>query len=482
MGDHEANLHAIFIAAILIAVGPLIGFLTARRQRSGEGHEESELRFPPLVTGLSAASAGNSAFILIGAVGLGYTMGLSALWIPLGYWVGDIIFWYLIAHRLVRRVQDTGVDTISELIAHQTTDRSSLPLRVAALVTILAVGLFCTAQFLAIGKVSSEFLGLPFGETVGGAVLIGLMSVCLGGLGSSMLVNVYQSLLMLVSALLLLFFVGGSLLTVGPHILSATGTGPHAHLLDPFYGFTSMTLPLLIGAFMLSGLLYTTCSPHVLSRITKGRVDEIPRLRWIYMGFTQSLWQLMILTGVALALLGTMASDPDSAGIIYAQSIMPTAMLGLFFAGIVAASLSTAEAQILVIANSLAMDLTPEAFNKLSAKAKKGLLVALRFVVALCIYIALRTVDLDMVSSLVIQSGTILFAAFGVPAAIFIFRLSTGGVLMALIIIAGAGVTFFTRMATNWPPAHEIFPGLAAAGLVFAIGTLLNRSKANLRG
>ncbi|MFA7585031.1 MAG: hypothetical protein WCY11_02370 [Novosphingobium sp.] len=470
---------AVAIAALLIGIGPLIGFLTARKQRSHQGHAESELRFGPLITGLSAASAGNSAFILIGAVGLGYMMGLRALWIPLSYWVGDIIFWYFIAHRLVRRVQSTGVDTISELIAHQTKGQSSLPLRVAAIVTILAVSLFCMAQLLAIGKISSEFLGLPFGATITGAVLICLASVCLGGLGSSMLVNVYQSFLMLVSAVLLLLYVAHAVMTA-PAALSDTPL--HEQLLNPFYGFSTISLSLLILAFILSGLLYTTCSPHVLSRITKGNVDEIPRLRWIYMGFTQSLWQLMTLVGVALALLGTHAPDPDSAGVIYAQSVMPALLLGLFFAGIVAASTSTAEAQILVIANSLAMDIAPAAFLKLGNKARSRLLILLRILVALGLYVALRTADLDTVSSLVIQSGTILFAAFGVPAAMFIFRRITSGPHMTLIIMAGGGATYLTRLHTDWPPGHEIFPGLAAAGLVLALGLLLRRSATESTG
>jgi len=106
------------------------------------------------------------------------------------------------------------------------------------------------------------------------------------------------------------------------------------------------------------------------------------------------------------------------------------------------------------------------------------LLIALRIGVAVALYIALISLDLDTVSSLVIQSGAILFAAFAVPAAIFIFRIPVGGITMSLIILSGGLVTFLTRSYTSWPLGHEIFPGLGAAILVFGVARLLGSGHA----
>lgn len=463
----DPNTVAISVCAAFILVGPIIGLFTARRRRKNRESEDPSLRFGPVVTGLSAAAAGNSAFILIGAVGLGYVMGLSALWMPLAYWVGDIIFWYFIARRLVHRFQTEGVNTISELIASQTLDRSALPLRIAAVVTILAMGIFCMAQFLAVGKIASEFLDLSFEVAIAAAVVVCLLSVLLGGLGASMLVNVYQSILMLVCAALLVVFTGGALLD---KVAAFTRSQSNGRLLDPLYGFSAPSLIALILAFMLSGLLFATCNPPVLERITKGEVASIPRLRWIYMGFTQGVWWLMILTGVGLAALGTQASDPDSAAVIFAETNMPAFALGVFFAGVAAASMSTAEAQLLVIANTVAMDIAPQFFQQLQPTAKRIVLIAARIFAATALYVALVCANLDTVANLVYQSGAILFAAFAVPAALFIYGMRVPGLTMALIILAGAGVTLLTSIMTSLPPAQELLPGLAAAGIILAAG------------
>jgi len=467
----ESTLVVTVVALVLMLIGPAIGIWTARAQAKLASAPESALRFGTTITGLSASASGNSAFILIGAVGLGYLMGLSALWIPLGFWIGDIIFWYFVAQHLVRRVQETGVETISELISHEAGEHALMALRTAAVVVIIAVGLFCVAQFLAVGKILLEVFDLNVVTAMALAVFAGLMSVLFGGLGSSMQVNVYQSILMICAALILLV---GTFMAL-PQDFSSLQNGVDTNrLLDPFYGLSPAGFVLFIISFILQGLLFAMCSPHVLSRITKGDVDAIPRIRWVYMGFMQSLWWLMTLVGVILALLGLVVDDPDRIGFMFAGDMMPPLLMGVFVAGIAAASMSTGEAQMLVIANALTRDIAPVTYQAHSPDMKRRLLLGGRIAVAGGLFIALTNMDLDLVGRLVIQAASLVLSGFAVPAILFILRKPVDGRVTSCMVLFGAGATLLTRLSfSSLPPGHEIYSGLMAAVVVYLVGSRL---------
>ncbi|MEM7282406.1 MAG: hypothetical protein AAF438_12350, partial [Pseudomonadota bacterium] len=453
-------------------VGPVLGVWTSRSRPRQSGQSDNSLRFGTTVTGLSASAAGNSAFVLVGAVGLGYTMGISALWIAFGFWMGDLLFWYLMSRRLVGRVQAVGVEEISELIAMQSLGSKLLPLRVAACVVTIAVGLYCAAQFLAVGKITVELFGFTEMVAMSIVVVAGLTSIVLGGLASSVIVNVYQAGLMIITAALLLFFIGAEILT-SPDSFFVNDSA--SQLLDPTGGLSIWGVIMFAGTFVLHGFVFATCSPNVLVRITKGNVDAIPRIRWVYMGFMQSLWWLMTLAGVALALLSVPAEDPDSVGVGFAQSVMIAPLLGFFVAGIAAASMSTGEAQLLVIANALTKDLFPDRFKNLSEKGKNNALVIGRIVVAIGILVLLLTVSSQQIGNLVIQSSAILNAAFAIPALMFVFNVSIGGRSMALMMVSGAVATIWVRLQFAPPPGQEIFAGWGAALLVLVASFALRR-------
>ena len=462
------------VVFLLILVGPIIGIWTSRRHSRTQGHSESDLRFGTYVTGLSASASANSGSVLIGAAGLGFVMGVSALWLALGFWIGDIIFWYLFADKLVRRVQETGVDTISELIAQQSHSRPLIPLRVGALVAIIAVGLYCIAQFLAVGKIAMEFFNIEVTHAVALVLFVGVISILLGGLGSSMMVNVYQAFLMICSAAIICAFVGFAVVADFSTLSNAEGA---ERLLDPFYGYSGMNLVLFVTTFIFQGLLFAMCNPHILTRITKGNVDQIPRIRWVYMGFMQTLWWIMTAVGVSLALLAVTASDPDSASIAFAEGVMPPIVLGVFIAGIAAAALSTGEAQLLVIANALVMDLVPNSFQKLSDSAKRKAMIAGRIVVAIGAFTALLFLKLDLVAQLVIQAASILLSAFAIPALMFIFRISVDGRVMGLVILCGGGGALIARIFNpSLPLGYEIYSGLSAALVIACTGLAFSRS------
>ena len=466
---------ALGVFAFLILVGLVIGIWSARRSKYRPSSEESKLRFGSTIVGLSASASGNSAFIMVGAVGLGYVMGISALWIAFGFWLGDIFFWYFAAKRLVGRVQEEQVGTIGELIASQVINHRQLILRIAAAVVLVAVGLYCVAQFLAVSKVLSAFLNISAPLAIVIAVVVGLMSVLLGGLGSSILVNAYQGALMVISVITVII---GTIIGLArsPELLALPNEKSSA-LLDPFAGFTVFSFSVFLITMMLMGFTFAMSNPHVLTRVTKGNVDKVPRVRWVYMGFMQSLWWSMTLVGVALAMLGTVASDPDQALVFYAQESFPAVIMGIIMAGIAAASLSTGEAQLLVISDALTRDIAPDFFDSLRESGKRTALITGRVAVAVAIVLTLMFADLEVVGLLIIQSAALVSAAFAIPVLFFMINEKVSGYFMALLMVAGIVSTALTRASGFLTDGKELLAGVAVSFVIIAVGYALKRSK-----
>jgi sodium/proline symporter len=461
----DNSLLAAAVAMVLVLLGSVIGNLTTRIRASDR--KDRELRFGTIVTGLSAAASGNSAFLLVGAVGLGFVMGISAVWIAIGFWLGDILFWYLIAPRLLRRAQGSGTETMSELLSAHSSGSPKLPLRVGAIVIIVAVGLFCAAQFRAVSLLLSELFQLDYAIIVPLVVAVATVTVLRGGLASSMIVNVYQAVLMYLAAFVLAAFVALKIVTDSVDLANFVQTADQA---DLFRDFIPLTFAAFLFTFVVQGSLFASCNPNVLVRITVGNADEIPRIRWVYMGFMQSLWFLMTLTGVALAALMASDTNPDNVGFLFAGSVMPPLALGLFIAGVVAASMSTAEAQLLVIANAAARDILPDQFNGMAASKQKLVTYICRGATGLGLVAALLLVNFDIIGAIVIQSASILLGAFAVPMMMTIFGKSIDSRAMAASIAIGGVLTFSAGINGVFGLGQEIYVGLLGSALVMWFG------------
>ena len=79
--------------------------------------------------GLSAGATGNSGFIMLGAVAMGYTMGLSGVILGLAWFLGDLLFWNFFPEKFNRIARDRDCSTIPELLSSGIPGRGSVAIR-----------------------------------------------------------------------------------------------------------------------------------------------------------------------------------------------------------------------------------------------------------------------------------------------------------------------------------------------------------------
>ena len=90
-----------------------VGVVAARRGASTDvDYLLGSRSFGSWFVGLSAGATGNSGFIMLGAVAMGYTMGLSGVLLALSWLIGDLTFWSFFPEKVNRIARDRDCSTV----------------------------------------------------------------------------------------------------------------------------------------------------------------------------------------------------------------------------------------------------------------------------------------------------------------------------------------------------------------------------------
>lgn len=414
-----------------------------KKQHSSEDYLMAGRSHGKFVIALSGAASAVTGFIMIGAVGAGYSMGLIALLMPLGWFFGDLVFWTLFPDRINRRSRDSTCSTIPEFVSYFATgERSSSIRKLLACISIVFVGLFATGQFLAAGKAVNAVFDLSLVPAVFLTTLFIAACSAKGGLESSIPTQFVQALIMLVT-------------TLGMFVLSLVISGGPGSLINELNSIDPNLLTLNAGEGILvpSGIFlgmagaafaYNMGTPQLLVRIMATKSpEEAAKSRWIYIGFMQTTWIAMTLFGVMMNVLLPDIADPEKALPVFAREFAHPIVAGAIMAGIFASIASTLDGQLLVISSSLGVDLSPGFYRRMTAKIGVKYQMIVTLIVSLAI--ALWAIGLGANTSvfwLIAASASALGATLGMAFFISLMRWETSigalfaGIIVALITIA----------------------------------------------
>lgn len=353
----------VFIASLALTFG--VVFLA--RLRNKESHSEDDLAGRKLnrwMVGLSAATTGNSGFIVTGAVGLGYAYGVHWLLLPLSWLLGDLIFWKIFPERLNTLSRKAKATTLSEVLTFDLQGNAAKLISIIVsilLITFLAT--YTSAQWLA-GK---KFLSGVFALDDFTALLLFSATIVayttIGGFRGSVYADVLQSFIRLIGTILALgaviwFAVTNSAMftanihAAGPDFLSFFGNGSILSIL----GF--------IGGFALAAIGFGLGQPQIVTRYMAGSSpEETKSAWWIYIGFLQFTWISMTVFGIFLRGVMPDLADPETGLSHFFQQNIGAIATGIIFADIYATIASTSNGIIVAIAQTLQRDILVKVFR-----------------------------------------------------------------------------------------------------------------------
>lgn len=462
---------ASFLGFLILFLG--VGLASAFRAKKSRtdyylcGNEVS-----PWLAGLSAVATNNSGYMFIGVIGFTYATGLAAIWLMIGWILGDFLISGFIHRRLREATSRTNEASFASVLARWNGQEFAVWRRIAAIIMVVFLGAYAAAQISAGGK---ALQGVLDWNPKTGAVVVAAMILAYsaaGGIRASIWTDAVQSFVML-AAMSLLFFVG----IEGRGGLDAT-IAQMAEIPDFLNWFPpDLVFPGALGmALFVIGWMFAGLSvigqPHVMVRfMSLNTPSNMTRARaWYYAYFTMFYG---LATGVGmlsrlyLPELGDL--DPELALPSMARDLLPDVFVGMILAGIFAATMSTADSLVLSCSAAITHDLMPERQEK-TWKLK----TATALVTALALAIAIS--ETRSVFSLVILAWSTLASAFAPLLIIYAMRrrISEAGAIAALA--AGIGVALAWRYFDLHNDVYEGMPGILS-GLVIAWAISKNQGK-----
>ena len=311
----------------------------------------------PALAALSAVSTWNSGYMFIGFIGFMWMMGYSAIWISIISTIGQLVAWVWLYKYIQKEGNDRNIRSLSSLVANV---KGAPEAKMAAICSVAFLLIYAGAQLSSGGK--ALFAMLDWAEWVG--ILIGFVLVVAycyaGGIRASIWTDAAQSCVMIVGSTLLCYVA-----------LSEVGwfAGLHSSLngIDP--ALTSITPPDLkfgfsmwVFAFFLGGL-GVAGQPQVVSRIMtlESEEDRKQACLWFFVWQTPFL-ALMIIIGLASRVIFPESGsfDPELALPMLAMDVLGPFWVGLILASIFAATMSTADSQVLACTAAITDDVIPE--------------------------------------------------------------------------------------------------------------------------
>ena len=420
----------------------------------------------PALAALSAVSTWNSGYMFIGFIGFTFTMGYSIIWIGLGSMIGQIVAWIWLYKFIQQSANERGVRSLSSLVSDVT---GSPEAKLAALFSVLFLSVYAAAQLTSGGKALYVMLG--WSEVIG--ILIGFVLVVAycyaGGIRASIWTDAAQSSVMIIGSSLLCYVamqeVGG---LSGLHDGLAS---QNANLTSIVPADLNFGVSLWIFAFFLGGLSVAG-QPQVVTRVMTLGTDEDRKTAMIWFFAWQTPFLLlMVIIGLASRVVFSGADfDPELGLPMLAMETLGPFWVGLILASIFAATMSTADSQVLACTAAFTDDIMPQ-ISQDHKKTKIVTLVIAAFATMISIF-GLYVPGGDSVFALVV------LAVYGL-----------GSIFVPILIIRWAGYSPDTNhtmaMMTTalitvilWSISgfgEDIFPSVPGMGAAFITHFLMNQ-------
>ena len=353
----------IFVFICCLLVFTLIGLSSVWQHRgTRQDYYLASGRIKPWLVGLSAVATANSGFMFTGWIGYTYAVGLSSIWLMVGWLAGDVTISFLVHSRLRLATEKTGEISYAGVLSHWHGLRNGVLQRVIGAISLVFMMAYAGAQLVAGSKALYVLLGWPsWAGAVIGSVLV-MLYCCAGGIRASIWTDAAQSIVMVIAMSLLLIVVIESL---GGAASAFAQMGQIKGFLDWFPANTA--LPGLSGGvlFAISWLfagLAVIGQPHIMVRFMtlEGTGKMLQARLWYYFWYFVFYCIALSVGLLSRVYFGDAGSfDPELALPTLALHLLPPALVGLILAGIFAATMSTADSLILGCSASITHDLLP---------------------------------------------------------------------------------------------------------------------------
>jgi len=492
-----------FVAMLCIGV-----FFFLRSKSSENGEKDYFLggrQMGPWVTAMSAQASDMSAWLLMGLPGSIFAFGFGQAWIGIGLAIGTILNWIFIARRLRKFSKASGdAITMPQYLSNRFATANPTLKIVCAIVFLVSFTLYVASAFSAGATVFHQLIPqLSYEVEMIIFVAILLVYTFLGGYKAVCWTDFFQGLLMLV-ALLAVPIAIVAFKDVNPALLQNTVEvdGTSYSFVANFFNASWQDIVSGLGW----GLGYFGM-PHILVRFMSIEKPSMVKKSAV----VASVWVVLSLgAAILIAYLGRMlAINFPGTDIPFAQYMLENGLqetifiqlsryifwpfiAGLLLAAIIAASMSTADSQLLVASSSFTSDIYKPFIRKHASQ--KELLWVGRLIVVIVSVIAYfiassKSGGAQAIMDMVENAWGLFGAAFGPVIILSLFwkRFTYKGAVAGIIVGGVVDIAWLLLDKVTWvmdsgaeimlntSAIYEIVPGFILGAIAAVVVTLLDK-------
>ncbi len=486
--------------AVVLGIGAYF-FVKSR----GGGEKEYFLgnrQMGPWVTALSAQASDMSGWLLMGFPGSILAFGMGKVWIGIGLALGTIANWIIVAKRL-RQFSHAANDSITlpQYLTNRFASTDPSLKIVCAIIFLIAFTVYVASAFVAGTAVFCNiFPALEGRETTAMAIFgaIVLFYTFLGGYKAVCWTDFFQGLMMLVALLavpIMMVVVGNfdsSMASKAWEVTKASGDV----VTIPAFGASPFTAPWQDIASGLGWGLGYFGMPHIIIRFMA--IKEARQMKTS--AIIACIWVVLSLgAAIAIAILGrtfilnggaTLADtlfptlSQQNIFITIVNNLFPGFLAGILLAAIIAASMSTADSQLLVASSAFSSDFYQPIVRRNKASNSEMLWVS-RFIVVVVAIVAFFIANsgygktgswAGSIMAMVENAWGIFGASFGPVVILSLFwrRFNYAGALAGIVVGAAVDIYWFIKLTAS-TGVYEIIPGFIAGTLAAIIVTLATK-------
>ena len=345
----------------------------------------------PFVTAMSAEASDMSSWLLMGIPGLAYLAGIAeASWTIIGLAVGTYINWLVVAKKLRRYTEKSRSITLPEFFSNRYGDKRYVLTLIAAIWIIVFFVPYTASGFAACGKLFNSLFGVDYHAAMIISAIVIMFYTAMGGFLAASTTDFIQSIVMSFALILILIFGTVKAGGMGAVMENAKGLAGYLTLTASHDAATGTAVPytfLTIVSTLAWGLGYFGM-PHILLRFMAIEDDNKLKLSrrvasvWVVISMCAAL--LIGIVGLQMSHVGAIktleAAESETvivkiADLLATNGILAALFAGVVLSGILAATMSTADSQLLASSSSVSNDILTKFFG-IKIKEGKQLLVS----------------------------------------------------------------------------------------------------------
>ena len=334
---------------VLIAIGYWVSFV----KKGGEGEDENlflagrSLGWSSIGLTMWGTNVGPS--MLIASASIGYTTGLVAgnfAWYA-------FIFIFLLATVFAPRYIGANVQTLPEFMGRRFGQSTRSILAWYTLITILISWLALT--LFAGGILVGQILNLSLWLSVVILVMIAAFFTIAGGLKAIAYTNVFQMILLIAVSLILT--VVGVMKAGGPMEIFHNTPGSYWNLLLPMEDPNYPWLAIVLG-YPIMGVWFWCTDQSMVQSVLGAKSLKQGQLGTNFTGWLKILdVALFIIPGITCFVLFPGLKNPDEAYMTMVTRLLPSGMIGMVMAVLIAALVSTIDSALNSLSTVFTMDI-----------------------------------------------------------------------------------------------------------------------------